>query len=141
MQNRQTRRSARPSAIETPYPVRPAATAKSESYIYRMDEDYTINRFGASIARPISRLQTPCRRIFCRNFARLLRLRESVAPLEVLDARSGAPRLLAYQRRFAYRPQLTGGRHVQHYFRKNRRCMFCGDCCTTAWRTTFTRVR
>jgi hypothetical protein len=39
--------------------------------------------------------------IFCRNFARLLRLRESVAPVEVLDARSGDPRLLAYQRRFA----------------------------------------
>ena len=36
--------------------------------------------------------------IFCRNFARLLRLRESVGPVELLDARSGDPRVIAYQR-------------------------------------------
>src|SRR5256885_15543020 len=110
--------------------------AKGESYIYGMDEDYTINRFGACSARPISRLQTPCRRSSA-AISRLLRLRESVAPVEVLDARSGDPRLLAYQRRFAYRPPLSGGRYVQHYFRKKSalHVMCCGDCCTTAWRT------
>ncbi len=37
--------------------------------------------------------------IFCRNFARLVRLRETVGPVELLDARSGDPRVLAYQRR------------------------------------------
>ena len=36
--------------------------------------------------------------IFCRNFARLIRLRETVGPVELLDARSGDPRVLAYQR-------------------------------------------
>ena len=36
--------------------------------------------------------------IFCRNFARLLRLRDSVGPVELLDARAGDPRVLAYQR-------------------------------------------
>lgn len=36
--------------------------------------------------------------IFCRNFARLLRLRESVGAVELLDARSVDPRVLAYQR-------------------------------------------
>src|SRR3954469_10770652 len=35
--------------------------------------------------------------IFCRNFARLLRLRESVGPVELLDARAADWRVLAYQ--------------------------------------------
>lgn len=36
---------------------------------------------------------------FCRNFARLIRLREAVGPVELLDARSGDDRVVAYQRR------------------------------------------
>ena len=51
MQNRQTGRSARPSAIETPTQYDPAATAKVGSYIYGMDDDYLINRFGACFSK------------------------------------------------------------------------------------------
>jgi len=36
--------------------------------------------------------------IFCRNVARLIRLRDSVGPVELVDARSADPRVLAYQR-------------------------------------------
>jgi predicted DCC family thiol-disulfide oxidoreductase YuxK len=36
--------------------------------------------------------------LFCRNFAQLLRLRESVGPVELIDARAGDPRVLEYQR-------------------------------------------
>jgi predicted DCC family thiol-disulfide oxidoreductase YuxK len=55
---------------------------------------------GVSISRPpepaLVVYDGEC--IFCRNFARLLRLRDSVGPVELLDARSGDPRVLAYQR-------------------------------------------
>ncbi|HWD59671.1 MAG TPA: DCC1-like thiol-disulfide oxidoreductase family protein [Stellaceae bacterium] len=34
--------------------------------------------------------------IFCHNYVRLLHLRETVGPVELLDARSGDPRLLHY---------------------------------------------
>lgn len=34
--------------------------------------------------------------VFCQNFARLLRLRETVGPVDLLDARSGDPRAARY---------------------------------------------
>lgn len=36
--------------------------------------------------------------IFCQNYTRLIRLRDSVGAVELLDARSGDPRVVAYQR-------------------------------------------
>jgi predicted DCC family thiol-disulfide oxidoreductase YuxK len=36
--------------------------------------------------------------ILCRNYARLVRLREAVGPVELIDARSGDPRVAGYWR-------------------------------------------
>jgi predicted DCC family thiol-disulfide oxidoreductase YuxK len=36
--------------------------------------------------------------VFCQNFVRLVRLREAVGRVELIDARSGDPRVAAYQR-------------------------------------------
>ena len=36
--------------------------------------------------------------VFCANYVRFLRLRESIGPVELLDARSGDPRVEAYWR-------------------------------------------
>jgi predicted DCC family thiol-disulfide oxidoreductase YuxK len=35
--------------------------------------------------------------IFCKNYVRFARLREAVGPIELLDARSGDPRVAAFQ--------------------------------------------
>jgi predicted DCC family thiol-disulfide oxidoreductase YuxK len=36
--------------------------------------------------------------IYCQNYVRLVRLREAIGPVELLDARSGDPRIEAYWR-------------------------------------------
>lgn len=36
--------------------------------------------------------------IFCQNYVRLVRLRETVGPVELIDARSGDPRVAAYSK-------------------------------------------
>ena len=60
---------------------------------------------------------------FCRNFARLIRLRQAVGPVELLDARSGDARVLAYQRQgynlnlgmlFVWRGEIHYGGDAMH---------------------------
>ncbi|OHV72773.1 DCC1-like thiol-disulfide oxidoreductase family protein [Ensifer sp. LCM 4579] len=36
--------------------------------------------------------------VFCQNYVRFMRLRDAVGPVELLDARSGDPRVAAFQR-------------------------------------------
>jgi predicted DCC family thiol-disulfide oxidoreductase YuxK len=36
--------------------------------------------------------------VFCQNYVRFMRLRETVGPVELLDARSGDPRVAGFQR-------------------------------------------
>lgn len=36
--------------------------------------------------------------VFCQNYVRFMRLRETVGPVELLDARSGDPRVVAFRR-------------------------------------------
>jgi len=61
--------------------------------------------------------------IFCQNYARLMRLREVVGPVELVDARSGDPRVRRYWRDgydlnegmlFVYRGQIYHGSDAVH---------------------------
>ena len=61
--------------------------------------------------------------IFCQNYARLVRLRDTVGKVELLDARSGDPRIARYWREgydlnegmlFVYRGQVYYGSDAVH---------------------------
>lgn len=61
--------------------------------------------------------------VFCQNYARFFRLREAVGPVELLDARSGDPRVETYWREgydldegmiFAHRGRVFYGAEAVH---------------------------
>lgn len=61
--------------------------------------------------------------IFCKSYTRFVRLRETVGPVELIDARSGHPMVLEYQRQgydlnegmlFVYKGQVYHGSDAVH---------------------------